>query len=829
MRIRSVAMIFVALLLLSVVSAADADSTYTFPVLNKIGQPVMIQKDGSLVPLTITVKDAPDEQSALKEASKNAAQFGSENHLGPAAYSGQQISAPTDTYTVSDTSYGKVVWYKGSVVSIPAGETADSYAQKKNDELNTVVISKSEAYILNGNQYISINNKDVELIWNDEKKAYEANGKLYTFTEDQVQGQPAGKTGTKLLFTGSDISADKPTGQKIVGAVKTDQNVYLKIDGNLNYQFAAGTGPPVGGGWVALTPAQKETVLKLQGSAQYQMNGDTLLATTSKTSGKDVTDTTVSVNEAGKSIAIDLYHDGDYVGEVYSDYEYKEVDGKPIFVGVNSHVHGVYDSNGKEIDGEVFFSEDWKMQLDKDGKGYLTINGKKGTYEDGLFSYADGTGFVRQIGDVQIEKDSAGNIVLKENGKVTLKLSADDGGRFITTKDSADYVHNLPSMLALAENNRINREDLKRVGDALVSESTKVYVDNGNIIVESGTAGTDGYKKLIHYPDGTVGSVLKDGEEIKWGKESLVIGTVTYAKVEDDKNPNLELYDLGGVYYSPGNGDMYTKDKNGKYVKCDSAVCENWLKKLADHEEAYRIDIGGPNNAEKGAIHVFDLLESAQNGPGRLFSLFMSDESLARWRNQVDDFMCSTILLGGKDCWISQVCTNYADKVGSSILNVNTEGGHTVPAAHTEGQRQLRQFEDNETAKTEYLYKLSFGVRNPKNSGREMRVNVQVRGDKTYTIYPKDYLIKEGEIWSRAGTKIWPEESSYFYDEICLLFKGGIVNYKGDTVYEQCSPIVDAFPDSATVRVNRNTVQNGAVEPTGETAAVGDNQPETDI
>ena len=155
-----------------------------------------------------------------------------------------------------------------------------------------------------------------------------------------------------------------------------------------------------------------------------------------------------------------------------------------------------------------------------------------------------------------------------------------------------------------------------------------------------------------------------------------------------------------GTCFNLDDGKFYKVDGD-TFKKCDDCGSKEELSKLLEER---RVNNGGPTSAEKRGIYHFSALESAQTGAGKLFGLFMSDESLAKWRNTVDNFFCSTVLFGGKDCWVSKICGEYTDKTYDGSLIIETPGGMLDTAAHVEGERQDLLFVEEGVEKEEYLY-----------------------------------------------------------------------------------------------------------------------------
>ena len=190
------------------------------------------------------------------------------------------------------------------------------------------------------------------------------------------------------------------------------------------------------------------------------------------------------------------------------------------------------------------------------------------------------------------------------------------------------------------------------------------------------------------------------------------------------------------------------------------------------------------------AGQIWDALESAaRGGIGKFFSLFMKDEDLEKWQEDVDEFLCSTIIAGGIECWTSEICNAYSETNGDGYVSIETNGLLTM-AAHIEGERTRMEYVNETTGENvvEYIYKVTYKVTNPSNSKEKMDFNVYLYGDKTVALYPGSVNVGEGDSSSRTASSAVVQDSKYNYDKVCIIFDES-VSMVNEDITEVCNNI----------------------------------------
>lgn len=490
--------------------------------------------------------------------------------------------------------------------------------------------------------------------------------------------------------------------------------------------------------------------------------------------------------------------------------------------------HYVIDDAGKETLTEVkdgagkpapFDSE----KFTRSDKGDWLYDGKEGDTKKvpGAIIFPDG-GYAHMVGDTLVEKKADGGgfvYKLTKNGKSTTvpgNLIPEIGNQAMTTDVYEKYMNNLPDYLTLIKNNRFKQEDYAPDKDGRLvpkgGTGAKIYQDpnkKDNYIIEGGdiSAPQSDYSKVtyVRNADGTL-SVKESESKPPGGKLTRLVWkdpTHITLRGEDGQDKtyefikidNAEVYCSGNDCYHPGTNTFYTRDGN-KLTECTTAECKKLAEQMAPHLEKKRKGEGGQTDTERTALRWLSALEAGQSGFGSFSSLFIGDEAMAKWRAQVDDFFCSTILLGGKECWVSEICAEYIPRSQKSTLIIQAPTGEFIPVAHIEASKRTVAYQDGNQTPTEYLYTISFGLRNPEESEQEIVFNVLLRGPRSRWLWqddnglPKDEKLAEGAEFKKAGKDMALLYLNEEYTQVCLVFNTGIPNADGETIGQLCNAIV---------------------------------------
>jgi len=208
--------------------------------------------------------------------------------------------------------------------------------------------------------------------------------------------------------------------------------------------------------------------------------------------------------------------------------------------------------------------------------------------------------------------------------------------------------------------------------------------------------------------------------------------------------------------------------------------------------------------------------------------LFFDEQTLSEWRENVDKIFSKMHL--GTQYWTSTICSKHIPKGQSGLLTIKTRDGLFDVVAHVEGERTTIQ---NPNGTNEYIYKLTFSIRNPEGSPYDkLEFNVYLSGERTVNLYQEDIEVEEGDTISRGygkredGQVTYDEEngkpivqySPYLYNEICIKLATPIRDAESNPQSEICNSIVEYQGPSS----DYTTSQTGTVS--GSAGGAGINQ-----
>ncbi|MBI4140997.1 hypothetical protein HY485_04135, partial [Candidatus Woesearchaeota archaeon] len=184
----------------------------------------------------------------------------------------------------------------------------------------------------------------------------------------------------------------------------------------------------------------------------------------------------------------------------------------------------------------------------------------------------------------------------------------------------------------------------------------------------------------------------------------------------------------------------------------------------------------------RGLMNAYD----QYSGIARFGSLFLTGDNWQEWRNTVNQAFCDTIILGGKQCWISKVCDQYIDATpaGNSLI-ARTPGG-AKGVVHLEAERSLPIEVPQEG--TQYIYKLTYTITNPNNKPMQYNLRFHTK-DTTYAAFQPSKELIAGGTDGKIGSQAFYKQSKKDYTQVCLVWSPSIETFSGRSVSEFCQPI----------------------------------------
>ncbi len=223
---------------------------------------------------------------------------------------------------------------------------------------------------------------------------------------------------------------------------------------------------------------------------------------------------------------------------------------------------------------------------------------------------------------------------------------------------------------------------------------------------------------------------------------------------------------------------------------------------LQEHPEAQQqynqVKSARRNYNFKDTLEAVQFYGTEYRGLSGFSSLFFDDDTLAKWHKTIEDSFCTTILLGGIDCWTSKICQKYDSATPGLgvVIGQAPVGQEPVNIAHIEAERSKPALLENGTTGVltgEYLYKITYFVKNP--DGKQSLTYNVVLYPRSYSAFRPAKTIKAGETAGASGTGAIVKYSKNFYDKICLVFSPAIEGYQGETVKQVCNDVCGGVID----------------------------------
>jgi hypothetical protein len=215
------------------------------------------------------------------------------------------------------------------------------------------------------------------------------------------------------------------------------------------------------------------------------------------------------------------------------------------------------------------------------------------------------------------------------------------------------------------------------------------------------------------------------------------------------------------------------------------------------------------NKIASGINKINDWLHQEYPGIAGLGGMLIGAvPALQDWSNTVNTFFCDTIVLGGKDCWVQKICEASSDYPGGDGTLVDSKWGNNTLEitfyAHVEGQRSspVESVNPDGTKKTEYLYKVTFAIRNPqKKDANAYQLRFFYPGG-SYDWFPGWQPLHKGDYIVQSGAGALVAYSTKQYTLVCLVFQNS-VEVNGQSTRQVCNTIAQygggptAYPGAA--------------------------------
>lgn len=248
----------------------------------------------------------------------------------------------------------------------------------------------------------------------------------------------------------------------------------------------------------------------------------------------------------------------------------------------------------------------------------------------------------------------------------------------------------------------------------------------------------------------------------------------------------------------------------------------NKIAALLDQKKRAEAMIAYYNGERTIAQTLTEVIEAYNefSGLGALSSLFISDSDLAKKRQEANDLFCSTLLLGGTQCWTSKLC-QYSVDASPGGLGLVARGAAQQPiaSAHIEADKSLPITYTNLSSQQTVsmrLYRITYYLHNAGNTNLTWNMAFYATDGTEYFAFPNDQLLGEGETNKRMRTQAITQYSNKDYTKVCLYFDPPIKRFGGGEAKELCNDIKEY--GGAATSMTQSTATTSSTSTSGTTA-----------
>jgi len=486
-------------------------------------------------------------------------------------------------------------------------------------------------------------------------------------------------------------------------------------------------------------------------------------------------------------------------------------------------------SKGTTLDRVVYTARNGQT-LALDGKSWTNIQGQLKEKTNRFLIVAAEENFVNPV----LNKDGtlqSGNRILQSltdtsiavirDGIVTRTVSL-NGKERITYKGD----------VRIAKNEQAGTTYV-HLGKGASATTYAILEDGSSIVTKFDTRSQDGLTGTrIEYvrDEIIVSSTKKDANSDFMVTQSTLI----LKRVTDRSNPFYGMAQLNrapNIYYNVNDGKFYTTDNKGKVVEAKKEDVEKVITKenKKDLEELVKVTTGyTPTQlASQRFFRDVERVFTEFRGLSYYATLFIDDDKLLEWRNSVDRFFSENYL--GIESWTSKICASRIDGSQEGVAYAETPQGLAQIGAHIEATRT--QPIVNETGFTNFIYKITFNVRNGDfekdvRAPENMTINVLIvpqgkQPNQGIKLFKKDISIKRGSSFGRAGSQAIVKSTKNVYDKVCLTFDKIPIKWKLKEEnkisgrWALCNTIVQSTGEPTTIEL-------GTTAPAGSDADLND-------
>lgn len=394
-----------------------------------------------------------------------------------------------------------------------------------------------------------------------------------------------------------------------------------------------------------------------------------------------------------------------------------------------------------------------------------------------------GKDFIGDKKGVHLEFDNEKILTLNKD-TVTRQLDIEDGTIWIYTGEVTYDAQSKSIVLSAGSTYESLRKD--KEGKTTSAELGVVSSDGEVLTKTTFDQGTT----AISFHEQDEQGYWKDEPEYIFSDVKLVTDATSHfvGMYEFKNSENQGIY-----YYTKTNlGAIVIKDAQNKDATIFSLADKNALANSVDFiREKIEAKPTVLQEKTQSFFATFERIFSEFRGLRYIETLFFDEDSLLAWRDNVDRAFATLFL--GTEYWSSTICSTYLDGEARGIAYAETPQGLAQVGAHIEATR-------TEEIKTptgrEFIYKITFNIRNgdfdnDPRAPKEMNINVILKGEKTATVFKNDVKIKRGSSFGRIGSNTIVQDSTVFYNQVCIRFDEIPFRWKTDN-NELCNIIQES-------------------------------------
>lgn len=431
-----------------------------------------------------------------------------------------------------------------------------------------------------------------------------------------------------------------------------------------------------------------------------------------------------------------------------------------------------------------------------------------------------------------------GNIEQKDS---SAKLTNYGGQNMVFSDDGGSYTLSPPNIEKFKGTGKYVDDEYFTTTISLDKDGKRVYEYSGGVLgnkvdkwyMEEKDYSTYNKIKRVENDDGSY-LVTRFNDDREIGKtvtysmngDVIKVGTteVSYHKTNGFFGlgaKNEPMFKVGNGFLGP-DGNIYktakmdkddiitaaTADSKQKYADLQKDVeATSEANRLAIVDEAFRArnDRYGIDSSQERFWDKFLSFKGSMDRTSGFYGAFMDADELAEKEAEyMESALGKWFTVQGLESSICDMVEEIPAADGEGVGIVNLPGGVSRIGATIQGKKQqITYFNDDFEEITEYIYKITYTMRNPNpapeddgsNGEKDWQYNVHLKGETNVHYWEPDRIVKAGGSESFTKSNMITFYSQKNYDKLCIVFA---TTPEGMTSNEVCNVIVDESNEEET-------------------------------